>query len=121
MIGQEVKARKIGWLEVSVAIKSELKQLLGKDIDCVAKPDDYDYWAVRFVGYEMPIAEVELLLNILEADEEMRDDSIPLTKDKSVVVSSIGMYLSRALLRKIVQCEWEVELPEAETLWLLDI
>ena len=40
MIGQEVKARKIGWLEVSVAIKSELKQLLGKDIDCVAKPDD---------------------------------------------------------------------------------
>ena len=29
MIGQEVKARKIGWLEVGSAIKSELKDLLG--------------------------------------------------------------------------------------------
>ena len=53
MIGQEVRARKIGWLEVGSAIKSELKVLLGKDIDCIACQEDYDYWAVRFVGYRM--------------------------------------------------------------------
>ena len=89
MIGQEVKARKIGWLEVSVAIKSELKRLLGKDIDCVASQEDYDYWAVRFEAYRMPIAEVELLLNILDAGKEMRDESIPLPEDKQTTVGSI--------------------------------
>ena len=121
MIGQEVKARKIGWLEVGSAIKSELKVLLGKDIDCVASQEDYDYWAVRFEGYRMSIAEVELLLNILDAGKEMRDESIPLPEDKQTTVGSIGMHMSQALLRKAMQCEWKMELSEEETLWLLDI
>lgn len=121
MIGQEISARKIGWTEVEAAINSELKNLLGKDIECKAGQDDFDYWAVRFVDYEMPISEMELLLNILEADEEMRDESIPLPEDKENVVRSIGMQMSRALLRKAMQCRWTLELPEAKNLWLVDI
>lgn len=121
MIGQEVRARKIGWLEVGSAIKSELKVLLGKDIDCIACQEDYDYWAVRFVGYRMPIAEVEQLLEILDAGKEMRDESIPLPEDKQTTVGSIGMHMSRTLLRKAMQCDWKLELPEAKAMWLLDI
>ena len=37
MIGQEISARKITWLEVGIAIKNELKNLLGKDIECIAQ------------------------------------------------------------------------------------
>ena len=96
MIGQERSARKIGWLEVGTAIKSELKNLLGKDIDCVASREDYDYWGVRLVGYEMTITEVELLLNMLEADEEMRDESIPLPEDKQAAVIGYGSALMNA-------------------------
>jgi len=121
MIGQEVRARKIGWFEVGSAIKSELMKLLGKDIECVASREDYDYWGVRLIGYEMPVTEVELLLNMLEADEEMRDESIPLPEDKQMAVRSIGMQMCRALLRKAMHCGWTLELPEKGNLWLLDI
>ena len=121
MIGQEVKARKIGWLEVSVAIKSELKQLLGKDIDCVASQEDYDYWAVRFAAYRMPIAEVELLLNILDAGKEMRDESIPLPEDNQTTVNSIGMYMSRALLKRQMKCTWVNEWMDDKSIYLLEI
>lgn len=121
MIGQAIPARKIEWSEVGAAIKSELKNLLGKDIECVASREDYDYWGVRLVGYEMPVTEVELLLNMLEADEEMRDESIPLPEDKQMAVKSIGMQMCRALLRNAMHCRWALELPEMEKLWLLDI
>lgn len=121
MIGQDIRAKKIGWLEVGSAIKSELKNLLGKDIKCVASQEDYDYWGVRFVGYEMSVTEVELLLNMLEADAEMRDESIPLPEDKQTAVRSIGMQMCRALLQKAMHCGWTLELPEKENLWLLDI
>jgi hypothetical protein len=121
MIGQEISARKIGWLEVGTAIKSELKNLLGKDIDCVASREDYDYWGVRLVGYEMPITEVELLLNMLEADEEMRDESIPLPEDKQATVKSIGMQMCRELLSLQMQCSWEKELLDGRSISLLEI
>lgn len=121
MIGQEVKARKIGWLEVSVAIKSELRQLLGKEIECVASQGDYDYWAVRLIGYDMPIVEVEALLTILEADEEMRDESIPLPEDNETTVSSIGMHMSRALLERQMKCTWVTEWMNDKSIYLLEI
>ena len=121
MIGQAIPARKIEWAEVGSAIKSELKNLLGKDIECVASREDYDYWGVRLVGYEMPVSEVELLLNMLEADEEMRDESIPLPEDNETAVKSLGMQMCRALLRKAMHCGWALELPEKEKLWLLDM
>lgn len=121
MIGQEISARKIGWTEVGAAINSELKNLLGKDIECKAGQDDFDYWAVRFVDYEMPISEMELLLNILEADEEMRDESIPLPEDKENVVRSIGMQMSRALLARYMKCGWTQELINDKSISLLEI
>ena len=60
MIGQEISARKITWSEVGSTIKGELKKLLGKDIECLAQKADYDYWAIRFSDYEMPIEELDL-------------------------------------------------------------
>ena len=121
MIGQEISARKISWSEVETAIKSELKKLLGKDIECVAKKETYDYWAIRFTCYEMPITEVELLLDILKADEEMRDEAIPLPEDNETAVKSMGMLMSRALLCRAMQCTCTTELPDSDVLWLLDI
>lgn len=121
MIGQVIPARKIEWAEVGAAIKSELKNLLGKDIDCVAGREDYDYWGVRLVGYEMPITEVELLLNMLEADEEMRDESIPLPEDNETAVKSLGMQICRALLSRQIQCGWEKELLDGQSISLLEI
>ena len=121
MNGQEISARKITWSEVETATKSELKKLLGKDIECVAKKETYDYWAIRFTGYEMPIEELELLLDILNADEDMRDDTIPYPEDNETEVKSIGMLVSRALLCRAMQCTWTTELPDSDVLWLLDI
>lgn len=121
MIGQEISARKITWLEVETAIKSELKTLLGKTIECKAQKETYDYWAIRFIGYEMPITELKLLLDILKADDEMRDESIPLPEDNETVVKSIGMLMSRALLERAMQCAWVIELPDTDVLWLLDV
>ena len=121
MIGQEISARKITWSEVGSTIKGELKKLLGKDIECLAQKADYDYWAIRFSDYEMPIEELELLLDILNADEDMRDDTIPYPEDNETEVKSMGMLMSRALLCRAMQCTWTAELPDTNTLWLLDI
>ena len=121
MIGQEISARKITWSEVGSAIKSELKKILGKDIECMAQKEDYDYWGIRFSGYKMPIEELKLLLDILAADEEMRDEAIPLPEDNETAVKSIGMLMARVLLSRAIQCTWTTELPDTDTLWLLEI
>ena len=121
MIGQEISARKITWSEVGSAIKSELKKILGKDIECMAQKEDYDYWGIRFSGYKMPIEELKLLLDILNADEEMRDEAIPLPEDNETAVKSIGMLIARVLLSRVIQCKWKTELPDTDVLWLLEI
>ena len=121
MLGQEISARKITWSEVGSAIKSELKKILGKDIECMAQKEDYDYWGIRFSGYKMPIEELKLLLDILDADEEMRDEAIPLPEDNETAIKSIGMLMARVLLSRVIRCIWKTELPDTDVLWLLEI
>ncbi|MBR4058589.1 MAG: hypothetical protein IKK03_01960 [Lachnospiraceae bacterium] len=121
MIGQEISALKITWPEVGAAIKGELKKILGKDIECVATRETYDYWLIHFTDYEMPISELEFLLDILDINDEMRDDTCPYPEDNETVVKSIGMLMPRALLERALQCTWVAELPDTDVLWLMEI
>ena len=69
----------------------------------------------------MPVEELELLLDILNADEEMQDDTIPYPEDHETEVKSIGMLIPRALLERALQCTWITELPDTDVLWLLEV
>jgi len=120
MMGQEIVARKLNWSEVGTAIRNKLKTILGKDIICVAKKEAPDYWAIFFIGYKMPITEVEFLLDILDADVEMREEAIPLPEDNETTVKSMGMLMARALLYKEINFTWKAEFLDEDSLWILD-
>lgn len=121
MIGQEISARKISLTEVGSAIKSELKIILDKEIECIARQDDYDYWGIRFLDYEMPIAELEFLLTVIEANAQLREESIPLPQYGEETVVSIGMDMARELLGRFMNCKWLYEYLDTEFLYLLEI
>lgn len=113
---KEKQAYKLPWELVNNSISEELSTILGRPIRCKAFPDNLDYWAVNLCNYEMPLAELMLLLDEVQASKESRRDSIPEDDDS---VRSFGMYLATSLLERRLGCQWERFIADDDALWIV--
>ena len=55
----DVRTIKMVWEELDTLFESFFSEVLGKTVKCHADFADQTYWGVRFVEYEMPVAEIE--------------------------------------------------------------
>ena len=121
MTGQEKKTIVLNWLEVSRIMRESLYSILGKYLKCCATSDDECFWAVRFINYRMPLEELYRLLDAVNADEEMCMESVPLSSEKVTSVQSFGKDLADELLRRYLDCSWEHQICDEQSLWLIGV
>lgn len=118
---QEVKAIRITWDEASVMIQDAVRSILGTQILCKAKSDDYNYWSTLFENKRMMMSEVFQIFEHLNASAEQRQDSLPEQEEWTDSVDCIGMSASSLLLSHGLRMTWKEEYISDDALWLLDI
>lgn len=118
---QEVKAIRITWDEASVMIQDAVRSILGTQILCKAKSDDYNYWSTLFENKRMMMSEVFQIFEHLNASAEQREDSLPEQEEWTDSVDCIGMSASSLLLSHGLRMTWKEEYISDDALWLLDI
>ena len=106
MFGVEVRTKKLSWQEVTEALSAQIVEILQEPLDCVAGQDDEAYWDVRLQKPGLSLAQIHVLLDCADADEEMRIESLPCTAEHETHSTSIGMRLSEALLKRHLQTDW---------------
>lgn len=111
------KALKLDWDTVAGVISDEIYKIIGKTVQCTVVIEEADFWAVNFYQYSMPLSELYMIFESVEASQSIRADSLP--ADIVETVSSIGMGLSQKLLQRHLQYEWQAELAAEDGLWLL--
>lgn len=118
---QEVRAIRITWDEVSVMIQEAVRSILGTQILCKAKSDDYNYWSTLFENKRMMMSEVFQIFEQLNASAEQRQDSLPEQEEWTDSVDCIGMSASSLLLSHGLRMTWKEEYISDDALWLLDV
>lgn len=109
MLGVEIRAKKLSWMEVTEAIQAQLADIFGEPLNCTAAPDDTSYWDAQFQKPGLSLAQITTLLNCVGAGDSMRLESLPCSQDKVAFTTSIGMHLAEALLKRHLQAEWDVQ------------
>lgn len=109
---------RLDWGDVATLVGQMISEILGWRVMCVALFDDYDYWSASAVSVPFSISELNQLLDYVDADEDMRDSTIPEDKDET---ANLDMRLSRALLQKKMGRTWQEEHITTDGLWLLGV
>lgn len=112
------QAAKYDWDEVGALVGQAISEILGWTVPCRARYDDYDYWTVSAVKDQFTIPELELLLDYVDANAEMRNATIPEDADTTVCLDAD---LSRALLQLQLGTTWQDEHLTETGLWLIGI
>jgi len=120
MFGVEKTTRKLSWMEVTEAIRTEIYNTLGVFLKCESSPDDSDYWDTQFGRDGIEIAQLYTLLKAVDADVEMISETIPCKEDNVLTSSCIGMKLAIALLKRHMHLNWKHQLICEDGLWLID-
>lgn len=121
MFGVEVRTKKLSWQEVTEALSAQIVEILQEPLDCVAGLDDEAYWDVRFQKPGLSLAQIHVLLDCADADEEMRIESLPCPAERETHSTSIGMRLSEALLKRHLQTDWGSMMIREEGLYLIGL
>ena len=114
----EVKTIKLKWGELDTLFEVFFKQILGKTIKCNVDCDNYDYWGVRFVDYQMPIDEIEAVCTFVHANEKERKEALPF--DDETVTRDLGMSISAKLLSMFLGYTWKKEFADEDALYLIE-
>lgn len=102
--------------QISEYVGYLLTALLGRKITCVTQVEDDNYWSVSAVKDRFTTSEIMRLISYVHGDSTMIRRSIPIDTNFS---RSLDMDLCRALLKHILQLNWEQEFVTREGLWLL--
>lgn len=111
-----VMALKLSWQEVSSLQTGIIGQLLHRPAGCQASPDDLSYWDTAATDGWFALPEIRLLLEKAGATPEEQEESIPADMERG---RSLGMGLSRRLLRMALHADWEKECHDKTALWLI--
>ena len=114
----EVKTIKLKWDELDKLFEVFFEQILGKTIKCAVDFDNYDYWGVRFVDYQMPINEIEAVCTFVHANEKERKDAFP-AEDENVS-RDFGEAITSKLLSKHLGYTWKKEFADEDALYLIE-
>ena len=114
----EVKTIKLTWDELDALLEAFFEQILGKTIQCAVDFDEYDYWGVKFVDYQMPIDEIEKVCSLARANEQERKDAFPL-EDESAA-KSFGLSIATKILSDLLDCSWKKQFADEDALYLIE-
>ena len=109
--------RKLTWLEAAKLAQCRVEEILHIDVSCRMCLEDESYWTLYSPTYQFTIGELERLLQAVPATKEVWEETIP---QEGNVSRSLGMELSRLLLKQALHGQWAQEHCTEEALWLLD-
>ena len=115
----DVRTIKMVWEELDTLFESFFSEVLGKTVKCHADFADQTYWGVRFVGYEMPVAEIEEICHAVKANHEERKGAFP-HEDGDDVSHDFGLSISAKILSHHLGCTWKKIFADEDALYLLE-
>ncbi len=118
---ETVDAIKLPWNTVSECISIEVSKILGRSVICKANVDDYDYWTVQFPEERIPLSELYKLMEVVNAGEKVRNESLPESAIKLCSVKDVSIGLAELLLGRHLGLNWNAFHLDEQCLWLLDI
>lgn len=110
-------AQKLTWLEAAKLVQNLVEDVLHKEISCKMSLEDDNYWTLYSDTYKFSLQELEQLLRSVPATKTTWEETIPQEGTDS---SSVGMELSRLLLKQALHGDWIQEHCTEEAIWLLD-
>lgn len=112
-----IPTRKLAWPEAAELVQRRVEEILLKEIQCQMVLEDDTYWTLCSPTYKFPTQELEQMLQAVSATKAAWEEAIPQENEASC---SLGMELSRLLLKQALHGEWTQEHCTEEALWLLD-
>lgn len=114
---QLYSTRKLTWPEAAKLAQKRVEEILHKEVICQIALEDETYWTLYSPTYMFSTEELELLLQAGRATKEVWEEAIPQEGNASC---SLGMELTRLLLKQALHGQWSQEHCTEEGLWLLD-
>ena len=114
----EVKTLKFEWKELDTIFEAILNKILNKKIVCSLSADQYDYWAVSFVNYRMPIDEIQKVCDYVKATQDNIEEAFPFEGEDTS--RDLGMGVSEKLLSQYLNTTWKKTYADDEVLYLIE-
>ena len=108
---------KLNWGQIAYYAQRLISDIIARPVHIECNAAD-DFWDFAVVGERFITEEILELLRYVKASDSVIADAMPEDMRKS---RSLGMELSRELLKKILKCTWEAENVSEHELWLLNI
>lgn len=112
---QKYTTLRLPWEQVCAYISALVSVLLGRQILCMVKAEDGDYWSISAEKDRFANNEIIRLIDYVKGDKEMFSRNIPSDSNAS---KSLDMDLCQALLSCALRLQWEVELIGKDALWI---
>ncbi len=110
-------AQKLTWLEAAELVQNLVEDVLHKEISCKMRWEDDSYWTLYSDTYKFSLHELEQLLRSVPATKTTWEETIP---QEGTGCRSVGMELSRLMLKQVLHGDWVHEYCTEEAIWLLD-
>lgn len=113
---QKFTALKLYWGQVFWCIEKLLTALLRRHILCTPQAESDGYWGVKVIDDRFTTAEIVQLVSYVGGDATMMRRAVP---EDSNFTKSLDMDLCQALLKHVLNLEWEAEHASEDALWIM--
>lgn len=113
---QAYEAYRLAWDDIAKLLSDQIKAVLGRRFLLRVWPEDQGYWGARALHGLFSVADLNRLLDAVQADAETRMETLP---EDSEAVHGFGMTLGSLLLKAALQADWKCEMVEDDALWLI--
>ena len=107
---------RLAWDDIAKLLSDQIKAVLGRRFLLRVWPEDQGYWGARALHGLFSVANLNRLLDAVQADAETRMETLP---EDSEDVHGFGMTLGSLLLKAALQADWKCEMVEDDALWLI--
>ncbi len=118
MIGKNraYESYRLVWDDIAKLLSDQVKAILGRRFLLRVWPEDQGYWGARALHGLFSVADLNRLLDAIQANTETRRETLPEDLED---VHGFGMALGSLLLKSALQADWQCELVEDDALWLI--
>lgn len=110
------EAYRLAWDDIAKLLSDQIKAVLGRRFLLRVWPEDQGYWGARALHGLFSVADLNRLLDAVQADAETRMETLP---EDSEDVHGFGMTLGSLLLKAALQADWKCEMVEDDALWMI--
>ncbi len=107
---------RLAWDDIAKLLSDQIKAVLGRRFLLRVWPEDQGYWGARALHGLFSVADLNRLLDAVQADAETRMETLP---EDSEDVHGFGMTLGSLLLKAALQADWKCEMVEDDALWMI--